>query len=141
MKIRKLALLTALLMSAATVNAEPIVSVTDSMTNKINVSGKANGTNATLMILNPGYTKKDADSGVKNAVQFLRSTTAGDKYSFDVNIIIPENYQGEKFTAVVNTAGVLEETSFSLYSADEKLDAIDDLNGSASSMADRKSVV
>ena len=131
MKNTKAVILTALALMAANLSAyaSPLVVVTDSETNEINISGPSvSGQTATLMILNPGYTEADAVGGTDGAVQFFRSYKAGDGYSFDVNMKLDDNYAGELFTAMVNVGGVKESVQFSLYSIDAKLAVITALN-------------
>jgi len=112
-----------------TVCASPFITVTDSKTNAVSVSGQQNGSGrCSVLILNPGYTSSDADSLKAEAVADFRSGMYEESYRFDINLAPSD---GGVYTVIVNDGTDVHKTEFAYYPEEKKLEAINKLNSSS----------
>ncbi len=113
-----------------TVCASPFITVTDSKTNAVSVSGQQNGNGrCSVLILNPGYTSSDADSSKAETIADFRSGMFEEDYRFDINLAPSD---GGVYTVIVNDGTNVHETGFAYYPEEKKLEAINKLNSSDS---------
>lgn len=112
-------------MNTVSAAAEPLVEIINSGSNKIAVSGQAMS-EASLLIINPGFTETDVQNGFEGAVQFFRHQAAnGGEYRFDVNMNV---VNGGEYTVIVNADGAIDKTTFMFYPEEQRLAVIRRLN-------------
>ena len=112
--------------------ASPLITVTDSQTNAISVSGhQSQKGRCSVLILNPGYTSADANGENSDAIADFRSGVFEDGYRFNINLAPSD---GGVYTVIVNDGSDVYETAFAYYPEAKKLEAINKLN-SAQNMA------
>lgn len=111
-----------------TASAQINVTVTDSVNNKVCISGDASkGEEVTLVVLGDGMTETDLKGGVQGALVYARSAVAtSDGYAFDFTMNTPLG--GDGFTAIVSKGGQKESKVFTFYSDSQKRTFISGLN-------------
>ncbi len=111
-----------------TASAQINVTVTDSVNNKVCISGDASkGEEVTLVVLGDGMTETDLKGGVQGALVYGRSAVAtSDGYAFDFTMNTPLG--GDGFTAIVSKGGQKESKVFTFYSDTQKRTFISGLN-------------
>lgn len=108
--------------------ASPLITVTDSQTNSISVSGQQlQKGRCSVLILNPGYTSSDADGENADAIADFRSGVFEDGYRFNINLAPSD---GGVYTVIVNDGSDVYETAFAYYPEAKKIEAINKLNSS-----------
>lgn len=108
--------------------AEINVAITDSVNNKVCISGDAEkGDEVTLVVLNDGMTEADLKGGAEDALLYARSSVASDDgYAFNFTMNTPSG--GDGFTAIVSKGGQKESKVFTFYSDSQKRIFISGLN-------------
>ena len=87
------------------ISAEINVSVTDSVNNKLCISGDAQfGEEVTLVVLNDGKTEDDVKSGSPESVVYARTTRA-DENGYNFNFTLISSSGGDAYKAIVSHGG------------------------------------
>ena len=110
------------------ISAEINVSVTDSVNNKLCISGDAPvGEEVTLVVLNDGKTEDDVKSGTPESVVYARTTRAGENgYNFNFTLISSSG--GDAYKAIVSHGGQKQTKTFPFYSDNVKKQFLADIN-------------